>query len=77
MHDPYEDPAELLNTRQAADLAEVEPVTIRQWVYRGLLSIAKNKAGEELRNLRNQPLYWRLDVAKAEFRTRKRARRAA
>jgi DNA-binding transcriptional MerR regulator len=77
MVDPYDDPTNLLTARQAADLAGVQPVTIRQWAHRGLLPIARNKDGVEQRNGRGQPLYWRLDVAKAEFKTRKRARRAA
>jgi hypothetical protein len=75
--DPYADPSNLLTVQEAADLADVEPVTIRQWAYRGHLPIARGLDGNEIRDLRGRPRYWRIDVAKAEYKTRKRARRAA
>ncbi len=67
---------DLLTTKQAAELAEVTPEAIRMWVKRGHLKVAE-KDGEEIRDDLGHPRYWRLDVAKAEFATRRRARRAA
>jgi hypothetical protein len=67
---------DLLTTKQAAQLADVSPEAIRMWVKRGHLAVAI-KDGKEIRDLRGHPRYWRLDVAKAEFKTRERARRAA
>lgn len=67
---------DLLTTAQAAKLADVKPTVIRQWVARGHLNVA-TKGGTEIRDERGWPRYWRLDVAKAEFKTRERARRAA
>lgn len=68
---------DLLTARQAAYIAGVSAAAIRQWVSRDYLSIAKLPDGTECRNESGHPLYWRIDVAKAEYRTRKRARRAA
>jgi hypothetical protein len=65
---------ELLTTRQAAHLCGVKPQAIRMWVKRGHLNVATWN-GEEIRDERGNPRYWRLDVAKAEHATRKRARR--
>lgn len=67
---------DLLTTAQAAKLAGVTAVVVRQWVARGHLAVA-TKDGQEVRDERGWPRYWRLDVAKAEYKTRKRARRAA
>lgn len=52
---------------EAAERVGVEPVTIRQWVHRGYLPVAERVAGQ----LRLHPI----DVARAEYRTRTRARR--
>lgn len=65
---------DLLTTKQAAFLAGVKPQAIRMWVKRGHLEVAKYD-GKEIRDERGNPRYWRLDVAKAEHATRKRARR--
>lgn len=65
---------DLLTTKQAAELAGVVPQTIRMWVKRGHLQVAKHN-GVEIRDEYGRPRYWRLDVAKAEYATRKRARR--
>lgn len=65
---------DLLTTKQAAYLADVTPQAIRMWVNRGHLEVAKLN-DVEIRDEHGRPRYWRLDVAKAEHATRKRARR--
>lgn len=64
---------DLLTTKQAAELAGVVPQAIRMWVIRGHLNVATYE-GKEIRDDKGNPRYWRLDVAKAEYATRKRAR---
>lgn len=64
---------DLLTTKQAAELAGVVPQAIRMWVIRGHLKVATYQ-GKEIRDSKGNPRYWRLDVAKAEHATRKRAR---
>lgn len=58
---------DLWDVATAAEHAKVKPVTIRQWVYRGYLAAAEYVDG--------RPRYKPLDVARAERRTRERARR--
>jgi DNA-binding transcriptional MerR regulator len=58
----------LIDTGQAADLCHVGASTIRAWVCRGYLV----KAGTDERG---RSLFDPVEVAKAEYRTRKRARR--
>lgn len=60
---------DLWDVEQAAAHARVKPVTIRQWVNRGHLKVAERIDGK----LRFNPV----DVARAEFVTRERARRPA
>lgn len=62
------DPEGLVTTAQAAELADVKPGTIRQWVKRGHLE----KAGLDERGY---PMYRVADVARVEFATHERARR--
>lgn len=57
----------LWTVEEAADHAKVKPGTIRQWVNRGHLKVAERVGGK----LRFNPI----DVARAEFVTRERARR--
>ena len=64
---------DLLTTKEAAELAGVVPQAVRMWVKRGHLKVATYK-GREIRDEQGRPRYWRLDVAKAEYATRKRAR---
>lgn len=59
----------LWTVEEAAEHARVKPGTIRQWVSRGHLPIAER---DEQGRLRFKPL----DVARAEYRTRERARRS-
>lgn len=62
------DPFELITTSQAAEHCGVDPSTIRQWVRRRILTRAN--PGE-----RGEARYRLVDVARAEQRTRRRARR--
>ena len=66
---------ELLTVAEAARLCRVKPTTIYGWKHRGLLPVARGIDGKEVRDERKRPLYWRLDVARAEHRTREAARR--
>jgi hypothetical protein len=61
-------PDMLLTARQAAEVAGVKIDTVRKWVRRGHLEAAGL-------NERGWPVYTALEVAKAEFKTRERARR--
>ena len=58
----------LIDAAQAAELCHVGESTIRAWVSRGHLA----KAGTDERG---RSLFDPVDLAKAEYRTRKRARR--
>jgi hypothetical protein len=58
----------LVDTAQAAELCHVGESTIRAWVCRGFLA----KAGKDERG---RSLFDPVALAKAEYRTRKRARR--
>lgn len=53
---------------EAARRARVKPVTIRQWVFRGHLKPVE-------RDAQGRPRFRPLDVARAEAKTRKHARR--
>jgi hypothetical protein len=68
----------MITTEQAAALCGVEPVTVRNWINRGY----RTPDGGRCR----LPVAWRykgrimldpVEVQKAEYATRKRARRAA
>jgi DNA-binding transcriptional MerR regulator len=58
----------LLTGPEAADLCGVSPITIRNWKLRGL--IVPDGLDEH-----GRPLYSQLTIARAEKRTRNRARR--
>lgn len=62
------DPDGLVTGAQAAQLAKVTSAAIRLWVHRGHLT----KAGIDEHG---RSLYRVTDVARAEYKTRKRARR--
>ena len=66
---------ELWTVEKAAEHAGVKPVTIRSWVHRGHLPVARNHDGDEIRDPQGRPRFWPVDVARAEHRTRLRARR--
>ena len=63
-------PDMLVTTREAAELACVKMDTVRKWVRRGHLE----RAGLDENGW---PVDRAVDVAKAEYKTRERARRAA
>jgi DNA-binding transcriptional MerR regulator len=64
------DHRDLLTTAEAAAMCGVKPVTIRQWVFKGLLTAVDLGVHD-----RGPKLYHRIDVAKAERATRSRAPR--
>lgn len=59
---------ELWTVEQAAEAAQVQPNTVRNWKYRGRLE----QAGSDWRG---RPLFRAIDVIRAEKATRERARR--
>ena len=66
---PELDPEEVyLSTAGAAELAGVSPAAIRQWVKRGHLAPAG-------RDRRGHMVFTQIEVARAEGKTRKHARR--
>ncbi|MEU6181178.1 helix-turn-helix domain-containing protein [Streptomyces coeruleorubidus] len=64
------DPLDLLTATEAAEMCGVKPVTIRQWVFKGLLTAVD--LGEYDRG---RKLYRLQDVARAEKATRAKAKR--
>lgn len=65
----------LWTVAEAAEHAKVSEATVRSWVHRGHLPVASDSDGEEIRDVHGRPRFLPLDVARAEFRTRERARR--
>jgi hypothetical protein len=66
----------LWTVAEAAGHAGVSEATVRSWVFRGHLAVAVNHDGQEIRDAQGRPRFNPLDVARAEFRTRERARRS-
>lgn len=62
----------LLNATEAAKYAGVTAAAVCNWRARGLLPVAKDENGEEIRDSRGRPRYRLLDVAKAENKARQR-----
>jgi hypothetical protein len=67
----------LWTVADAAKHAKVSEATIRSWVHRDHLPVARNHEGGEIRDPQGRPRFWPLDVAKAEAKTRELARRPA
>jgi hypothetical protein len=79
----------LWTVAEAAEHAGVAEATVRSWVHRGHLRVAMAMDGVEIRDHQSRcaalrlrrsrcscpPRYRPLDVARAEFATRERARR--
>lgn len=65
----------LWTVAKAAEHARVSQATIRSWVHRDQLPVARNTEGQEIRDEYGRPRFWPLDVARAEAKTRDRARR--
>lgn len=66
----------LVDTRVAAQLAGVAPVTIRQWKNRGHLDIARDTDGMPLLSNQGRHLFEVMAVIDAEYKLRQKARRA-
>jgi hypothetical protein len=67
----------LWTVADAAQHARLSEATIRSWVHRGHLPVARNHDGQEIRDPQGRPRFWPVDVAKAEAKTRSHARRPA
>lgn len=67
----------LWTVAEAAEHAKVSEATVRSWVHRGHLPLARAGCGREIRDRSGRPRFNPLDVARAEFATRERARRVA
>jgi len=65
----------LLTASQAARYAGVTRSAVTKWHARGHLPIARDEEGREIRDGHGRPRYRLLDVAKAEAKTSKAARR--
>jgi hypothetical protein len=65
----------LWTVAEAAEHAKVSEATIRSWVHRDHLPVARNHDGQEIRDHLGRPRFWPVDVARAEAKTRKLARR--
>lgn len=80
------DPFALLTATEAATYARVSVAAVGNWASRGyslpaggraVLPVATDDQGREIRDGRGRPKYRLVDVAKAEWATHGRARRAA
>ena len=67
----------LLTASVAAKYAGVTTAAVCNWAARGILPVATDEHGNEIRDGRGRPRYRLLDVAKAERRTHERARQMA
>jgi hypothetical protein len=66
----------LLSAKEAAGYAGVSIAAICKWRERGYLPVAKDDDGNEIR-VAGRPRYRLLDVAKAEYATKKRGEQMA
>lgn len=67
----------LLSAKEAAGYAHVTIAAICNWRERGHLPVATDTDGNEIRDARGRPRYRLLDVAKAEYATKKRGEQMA
>jgi hypothetical protein len=67
----------LLSGKDAARYARVSVNVIVNWRNRGLLPVAKDRQGREIRDGRGRPRYRLRDVVRAEGATHERARKMA
>lgn len=67
----------LLSGTQAARCARVSVNVIVNWRNRGILPVATDGQGNEIRDKQGRPLYRLLAVVKAEARTHERAQKMA
>lgn len=68
-------PPARLTAAEAAKLCRVKKDTIFQWVSRGHLDYARDAAGDIYIDEQGLKLFDQLDVARAEAKTRRHARR--
>ena len=67
----------LLSATEAARYAGVSVNVVVNWRNRGLLPVATDAQGKEIRDERGRPRYRLLDVAKAENATKRRGEQMA
>lgn len=68
-------PGGYITTEQAAALCGVEPVTVRNWVLRGYTAPDGSRVRLPAHRYKRRLLLDPVEVAKAEYATRERARR--
>lgn len=68
-------PSGLVSAELAAQIAGVSVSAIRVWKNRGHLDIARDTDGVPFRDEQGRQVFDYMDVIKAEFKTRKAARR--
>ena len=67
----------LLSASQVARFAGVTTAAVCNWVARGVLPVATDEDGNEIRDERGRARYRLIDAAKADARTHERARQMA
>jgi hypothetical protein len=67
----------LLSASVAAQFAGVTTAAVCNWAARGILPVATDEQGREIRDERGRARYRLIDVAKAEARTAARAQQMA
>lgn len=77
MHDGPLDMDALLSASQIAKFAGVTTAAVCNWAARGILPIATDKQGNEIRDERGRPRYRLGDAARADARTHERAQKMA
>ena len=77
MHDGPFDMNALLPASLAAKYAGVTTAAVCNWAARGILPVATDERGNEIRDARGRARYRLGDVARAEARTHERAQQLA